>query len=145
MQECDFNETLISVVDSLTTLAETKEITVDIKTFQKARKRSNCMLVNTIMRNIIENAIKYSNKGGKIEIELYSKEETVIFSVKDWGVGVKSSDIPKLTEQFFKVNQNSNKSYGLGLSIVKEALNLLDAKMSIDSSIGKGSLFMVEF
>ena len=145
LQECDFNETLITVVDSLTTLAETKEITVDIKTFQKARKRSNCMLVNTIMRNIIENAIKYSNKGGKIEIELYSKEETVIFSVKDWGVGVKSSDIPKITEQFFKVNHNSNKSYGLGLSIVKEALNLLDAKMSIASSIGKGSLFMVEF
>ena len=145
LQECDFNTILIAVIEGLTTLANSKEITIDIKTFKKARKNSNCLLVNTVMRNIIENAIKYSKEGGKIEIKLYSKDENVIFSVKDWGIGIEQSDIPKLTERFFKVEQNSKQSYGLGLSIVKEALHLLDANISIDSTIGKGSSFKVEF
>jgi len=145
LQECDFNTTLIEVVDALSTFASKKNLSVDIKTFQKARKKSNCLLVNTVMRNIIENAIKYSKQGGQIEIELYSKQEKVIFIVKDFGVGIKQSDIPKLTDRFFKVEQNSNKSYGLGLSIVKEALDLLNAKMSIESTFGKGSMFKIEF
>lgn len=145
LTECDFNSTLISVVDALTTIASKKNIKIDIKTFQKARKNSNCVLINTIMKNIIENAIKYSQEGGKIEIELYSKDKTILFSVKDWGIGIDKSDIPKLTERFFKVKQNSNKSYGLGLSIVSEALKLLNANMSIKSNLGKGSIFKVEF
>jgi len=145
LQECDFNTALIEVVDALSTLASKKNVSVDIKTFQKARKNSNCLLINTVMRNIIENAIKYSREGGEIEIELYSKEGRVVFIVKDFGIGIEQSDIPKLTERFFKVEQNSNKSYGLGLSIVKEALNLLNAKISIESALGKGSIFKVEF
>ena len=144
-EPCDFNAILIEVLEDLENLAKQKNISIELREFQKAFKDSKKELVFTIFRNLIENAIKYSQDSSKVEISLSKQNNKIIFKVKDWGVGIKKEDIDKLGERFFKAEHNNSGGFGLGLSIVQEAVTLLSATMEIKSKLNKGSEFIVYF
>ena len=145
LEMCDFNSILLNVLEELEPLAQQKGVSLDLKTFEKASKRSNKQLVHTIMKNIIENAIKYSHNNSSVALSVSVKNGTVCFTVQDWGIGIANEDRERVTERFFKVAYHDNKSFGLGLSIVKEAMELLDATIAITSQIGEGSTFIVSW
>ena len=92
------------------------------------------------LRNLLDNAIKYSeNKIVELSIE---KNSDVKFYVKDSGIGISDEDINNITEPFFQANKSiSTKGFGLGLTICKKIIESHKGRLSIQSEVGKGSVF----
>ena len=139
-QVCDFNTIILNCIEDLKPKYEAKNIDIEIVKFEQAKKFLNYELVKSAIFNILDNAIKYSNSGGKIEISLIANDNKVKIVVQDWGIGISKDILPKITEEFFK-NGNSSDSFGLGLYIVKSICTLLDGELLIESKEGEGSKF----
>jgi PAS domain S-box-containing protein len=98
-----------------------------------------------IVLNLISNAFKYTERG-KIGITMKLLDQTIEFEVRDTGVGISKDDQLKIFERFYRVNNvqgRSQEGTGIGLSMVKELVNLLDGELTVDSEPGKGSVFKV--
>ena len=103
-------------------------------------------LLKLLFKNLIENAIKYG-KDNPINIEL-KKEKKVKLIIEDFGVGISEKALPHIFERFYREDEARNreiKSYGLGLSIVKEIISLLDIDIQVESQLGKGTKITLLF
>ena len=101
---------------------------------------SDVALLKLLFKNLIENAIKYG-KDNPINIEL-KKEKKIKVTIEDFGVGISEKALPHIFERFYREDEARNreiKSYGLGLSIVKEIVNLLNIDIQVESQLGKGT------
>jgi len=102
-----------------------------------------------VLRNLISNAIHYSGQHGDIWVSWGVNDEGEgIFTVKDSGKGIPSKHLARLTERFYRVPENNimhKAGTGLGLAIVKHELERYEAKLVIDSKVGKGSRFQCVF
>ena len=107
---------------------------------------SDIALLKLLFKNLIENAIKYG-KDNPINIEL-KKEKKVKLIMEDFGVGISEKALPHIFERFYREDEARNreiKSYGLGLSIVKEIITLLDIDIQVESQLGKGTKITLLF
>ena len=107
---------------------------------------SDIALLKLLFKNLIENAIKYG-KDNPINIEL-KKEKKVKVIIEDFGVGISEKALPHIFERFYREDEARNreiKSYGLGLSIVKEIITLLDIDIQVESQLGKGTKITLLF
>lgn len=91
--------------------------------------------IDRIVNNLIENAIKFSNTGGNIEIKLESNDDKICFSVKDSGIGISPEFQKKIFEPYYQINHKKNglQGMGLGLPIVKKVVDSLGGQIQIDS------------
>jgi len=100
--------------------------------------------IDQVISNLIDNAIKYTPSGGKVEVKVEDNEKTVKVSVKDTGIGIAKEDLPRIFERFYRGEKSRNLSLGgigLGLSIVKHIVEAHGGKVGVESEIGKGSTF----
>ena len=107
---------------------------------------SDIALLKLLFKNLIENAIKYG-KDNPINIEL-KKEKKVKLIIEDFGVGISEKALPHIFERFYREDEARNreiKSYGLGLSIVKEIISLLDIDIQVESQLSKGTKITLLF
>lgn len=104
--------------------------------------------LHSAFSNLVTNAVKYSPEGSQIHMLAELSDAGFEFSVKDNGQGFDRKHIPRLTERFYRIDASRNSKTGgtgLGLAIVKHVLLRHDAKLHIDSDIGKGSTFTCQF
>jgi signal transduction histidine kinase len=121
-----------------------KDIELEID-LEKILYRGNSSLMYQVWINLIDNAIKFSPKGGKIEIKLYEEYGNTIFLIKDNGIGISKEDQKKMFEKFYKGDKSRNTDgNGLGLSIVKRIVEIHNGKMLVESSIGIGTNIIVK-
>lgn len=102
-------------------------------------------MINLIIRNLMSNAIKFTNKGGKIEIDSRFTDDEVIISVSDNGVGISENDQQKLFRidtYHTSVGTNGEPGTGVGLIFCKELVEKNDGKIWVESELGKGSKFL---
>jgi signal transduction histidine kinase len=93
--------------------------------------------MDVVLKNLIENALKYSKE------EIHIKVENKVVSVTDHGVGIGDKDLNNVTKKFYRSGTHSwDNSMGLGLSIVKTILSLHQSKLEISSEVGVGSTFL---
>ena len=141
------NELVAEIIESLERVARKREVSVvarlpdDLSLVTADRDR-----IRQVLTNLIENAIKYNEAGGNVEIvaRRQPNEGAVRLSVVDDGIGIPASDIPRLTDRFFRVDKSRSREEGgtgLGLAIVKHILEAHGQKLSIDSREGYGSTF----
>ena len=101
-------------------------------------------MVETVLRNLLSNAIKFTNSGGHIQVSIKRKENSVIVSIKDNGIGIPSEKLDSLFEichsrsTFGTKNESGS---GLGLLLCKEFIDLHDQKIWVESESGSGSTF----
>ena len=98
--------------------------------------------------NLVNNAIRYTPKKGRIIINWYQEDNAICFSVVDNGDGIAHKHLPRLTERFYRADKGRSRSLGgtgLGLAIVKHILNHHNAVLDIESKEGKGSTFTCRF
>lgn len=101
-------------------------------------------LLRHIFENLLSNAIKYSPEGGNVIFSLICHNETAVFSVKDNGIGIPSDEVNNLFKDFKRAGNVGNiKGTGLGLSLVKKCLEVHGGKITVESELGKGSIFTV--
>jgi signal transduction histidine kinase len=109
---------------------------------------SDNYLLVTIIRNIISNAIKYSNKKGRILIELKKEKDIISCTISDQGIGIAKEHLESILKPFFRSDSSLHsqiKGTGLGLSIVKRMTELLYIKFKIASEIGIGTTVTLTF
>ena len=108
----------------------------------------NRELLEMIIYNLCDNAVKYNKDHGKVYVDVYEKNDWVYLRVKDTGQGIPEEDIERIFERFYRVDKSRSRQIGgtgLGLSIVKHACILNDATVDVRSVLGEGSEFIVTF
>jgi len=103
---------------------------------------------NLIIDNLLNNAIKYSTKDATIRIATKKVNQHIECSIQDEGIGIKNEDLNRIFENFYRSEALSHKDItgtGLGLSIVKKSANAINAKINIESKLGKGTTVTVKF
>lgn len=97
--------------------------------------------------NLLSNAIKFTEDNGKIDLRLYSTDKKYIVEVKDSGIGIKREDQPFIFERLYRGDKSRHQieGSGIGLTIVKNILQLHYATIDVKSEEGKGSIFIVSF
>lgn len=99
-------------------------------------------LIGNVMHNLMENAIKYSDKEANVEVNIKQDEHFTIISVSDHGVGIDKKYQKKIFEQFYRIPATQHKSgYGIGLAMAKYAVKAHGGTIKVESELGKGSTF----
>jgi signal transduction histidine kinase len=99
-----------------------------------------------VIHNLMDNACKYSGDSKTIELSLFPKGNRIIFSVRDYGIGIRKEDHDKIFSRFYRAGEElsqSVKGSGIGLTIVKQIVDAHQGEISVESSPGKGSIFIV--
>ncbi len=112
----------------------------------RALVHSDAALLGQLLRNLISNAIKYT-QAGSVEVRCASSGTKLRIEVRDTGVGIPSDELPLIFDEFYQVGVSPNSSregYGLGLSIVRRIVKLLDIPIDVRSGAGRGSVFAIE-
>ncbi len=145
----------VLIADMLETLVqEAKELSGDLNHDIQLIADKKLKLIgyedelHSLFSNIIFNAVKYTLANGKITIAWYKKNKSIFFEVTDTGIGIATEHIPRLTERFYRVDPARSRASGgtgLGLAIAKHVLLRHDAKLEIQSGLGKGSVFTCVF
>lgn len=144
----NLDEIVAESYEKVESLAKKKNIIIDAK-LEKAKILGDKSALVELFVILFDNAIKYSPGKSKIKIKLVSDGKRHEVSIKDRGVGIKSSELPHIFDRFYRADQSRNKEkaegYGLGLSIAKRITDLHGGKISVNSTPGKGSEFIVKF
>lgn len=104
--------------------------------------------IHSALSNLVSNAIRYTPPGGHIKASWGRRGADAVFAVEDDGPGIDAQHLPRLTERFYRVDRSRSRETGgtgLGLSIVKHVLTRHQARLEIQSTPGKGSLFTAVF
>lgn len=118
-------------------------MTVNIQ-YEKGMVRAEANLIKTVLVNLVDNACKASEPGGRVEVEGYCLDGGYRFAVKDFGVGIPEEEQKNITKAFYMVDKSRSRSRngaGLGLALCAEILLLHDSRLEIDSRLGEGSCF----
>jgi signal transduction histidine kinase len=142
------NSLILDTIARFSVKIKEKKITI-VANFQEDNYiKSDTYLVSIILSNIISNAIKYSNKSGKIDIELKKDKENVYCSISDNGIGIVAEDLEKIFNSFYRSDVSNHpeiKGTGLGLSIVERLCNLLKIDIDITSEEDVGTTIILNF
>lgn len=136
-----------AAVNSLEHMAEENQVAVEL-IGQQVVMEGIPQLINSMVYNICENAIKYNRPGGSVVIQVAEFSGHPRISVRDTGIGIHKKDRARIFERFYRVDKSHSKEVGgtgLGLSIVKHAAKLHNAKLEVDSVVGEGTLMVVKF
>jgi signal transduction histidine kinase len=136
-----------TAVELLRPQEEAKNVSIDLK----AEGNMPDILMDRaamtdVMENLVDNAVKYSKAGGHVSIEVHADDENVIAEVCDEGIGIASEDLPRVFEKFYRGsrgNREDVRGTGLGLSLVKAAVDAHGGKVQVKSTPGRGSCFVL--
>ena len=148
IQDWDLRETMRDLRQTLTRDAEAKQIELDLPA-RSFPLHTDPRVLSLALKNLVENAIKYTPPGGKVRLEVVDDASFVDLRVIDSGVGLSPENLERVFERFFQVDparsgtnpRTSGRGTGLGLSIVKHAAASLGGRVIVDSQLGQGSTF----
>jgi two-component system, OmpR family, phosphate regulon sensor histidine kinase PhoR len=117
---------------------------IDVRMFTtKAHVTSNSVLLNCVLRNLVTNAIKYTRPGGRILIGCRRKGPEIRIDVYDTGIGIPEDQLPRIFDAFTRLTPEEGHGLGIGLSIVRRAIEVLGHRIEVRSVVGEGSLFSI--
>ena len=106
----------------------------------------NATAIAILVRNLVDNAIRYCKEAGKVQVRVYKKNKTMVLSVQDNGPGIPLEFKSRVFERFFRVLGNKSTGSGLGLAIVKQICDLHGAKIDLNApQEGTGLIVSVAF
>ena len=135
-----------SVIEDLTHISKEKNIEILNKVPNDFKINADENKLVILLKNLIENAIKYNKLGGKVEIRTRKTNKNFIIEVKDTGIGIPKEALPLIFERFYRVDKSRSRNVGgtgLGLSIVKHITEAHNGKIKVESKLGEGSTFKV--
>jgi two-component system phosphate regulon sensor histidine kinase PhoR len=133
------------VINNLSVLIKEKNIQVE-KTINVHTFEFNPEDFYQLLKNIIENAIKYNRENGHVWVDISSKNNKLLINIKDDGIGIPQGDQKRVFERFYRVDKARSRASGgtgLGLSIVKHILINAGGEVELESSENQGTLFTI--
>ncbi|MBL33194.1 MAG: PAS domain-containing sensor histidine kinase [Gammaproteobacteria bacterium] len=144
-QEINLNSYFENYIQSIASLAKKKDINILCKLQHKGSVYADSQAIERIMNNLIDNAIKYSDKGSDITILTSNEDDNYIkVMVEDNGEGISAEDKDHIFSRFYRTasaRATENQGSGLGLAIVKHLVNSLNGEVGIESKPQQGSVF----
>jgi PAS domain S-box-containing protein len=134
------------VVASMKPLAEDKGLTIDTDVRTALLPCIDGGRIAQVLTNLIGNAIKFTNPGGRITVRVYVQGDELITQISDTGVGIAQQDLPKLFTRFTQLDMTHTRQAGgtgLGLAITKALVEAHGGRMEVVSEVGRGSSFYV--
>ncbi|TQD27668.1 PAS domain S-box protein [Methanolobus vulcani] len=148
LETVDIGNAVNEIVKITESLASRKNITVDVKMSDVTPLINvDKSKLKQIMYNLLGNAIKFTDNGGHVHIDVSNNDEYVIMSITDTGIGISPEDQKKLFKPFSQIDTSISRSYegtGLGLALVKELIEVHGGRIWVESDAGKGSTFSFE-
>lgn len=145
--ECDACETACEVAESLRADIESKGLTLDVVTDGKALVISRREYLTEVFGNLIRNATKYNKEGGGITVRVKGGDGAYA-EISDTGIGIAEENREKIFSRFFTVDKShggKHGGFGLGLAVVKKLCDKEGWKLSVESVLGEGTTFRIEF
>ncbi len=149
----DLSRVARHVVEILSEMAQSNDVHIELALDEQLTVRGDWDELVQVVHNLVENAIKYAGSGKRIEIEGSAQpggngasQAHVVLAIRDFGPGIESEHLPRLTERFYRVNVQQSRmrgGTGLGLAIVKHILNRHRGRLTIASEHGHGSTFAI--
>lgn len=139
-------ETLQSAIQLCAGRAQEEEMSLNLECNPAVRARINPDLLEQAVVNLLDNAIKYSGRGSAVQVEVVDSAGEVMIRVRDNGPGIAQHDISRIFERFYRVDKARSAKLGgtgLGLSIVKHIVSAHHGHVTVDSKVGKGSVFTI--
>ena len=143
----DLYATAENTVRSLLPAAKKANVTLSLNG-ENAEIYGIPQLLTAVVYNLCDTAIKYNKDGGTVFVNVKNNAENIVLSVRDTGIGIPKEQQERIFERFYRVDKSHSKEVGgtgLGLSIVKHAAKLHDAKITLESEVGKGTEITVIF
>ncbi len=147
-QEVDINIMLDSLCAEARVLSGDKNQTILFHSHSNQTLTGSEKQLRSAFSNLVFNAVRYTQKDGRIDIYWKETDQHLVMSVSDNGQGIEAEHIPRLTERFYRVDSGRNRSQGgtgLGLAIAKHVLEVHNGYLDIQSTVGKGSEFSCYF
>lgn len=143
----ELTDVLKITLEKLQQSANLKQIAISLETDDKLEVMSDANMLQTIVRNIISNAIKFTPRGGSINIKTFASDKNqVTIEISDTGIGMSSDKLSKLfdiSSQSHSQGTENEKSNGLGLILVKEFVEKNNGTIHIDSELEKGTTVII--
>ena len=146
-EEFDLKSIIEQVVSAALPKAKNKNITLNAY-LESCVIFASPKKITEAISNLVDNAIKYTNGGGRVIVRLKPEDGKAVFSVQDTGVGIPEKDHNRIFERFYRVDKGRTKSEGgtgLGLAIVKHVCNHYNAPIKLQSKEGSGTEITIAF
>ncbi len=147
LEALDVGSLLQEQVKRLAPLARENGIELDCSAKDRLEIMGDALKLQQVVYNIIDNAIKYTPRGGEVHCALTRSGKKAVIRVSDTGVGIPAEDLPHIFDRFYRVDKARSRDTGgtgLGLSIVKQFVTLHGGTIEARSEPGKGSTFIIE-
>lgn len=145
-KDFDLKEVIEEVIEELEHKASKRKVHIDFK-YEEDKSyltHADRQKIYRVCQNLIFNAVKYNHDEGEVKISLKAHKNHIQVDIKDDGQGIPPEDLKRIFERFYRVEKSRNKKEGgtgLGLAIVKHILEGHKSKISVSSTVGKGSIF----
>ncbi len=145
-EEYDLGEQLCECLLSYETVWEKKDIELETKFAEDVKVNADSELLSLVWNNLFSNAFKFTPEGGKVSVSLETTSHHAIVKVKDTGCGMTAEVGAHIFEKFYQGDtSHATQGNGLGLALVKRVVDIMHGEISVESSLGKGSIFTVKF
>ncbi len=137
---------LQSSIQSCQELSAANNVAISLKCDQELEAEINKLQIEQAMINLINNAVKYSDPERTVTVEAVEDDSEITLAVNDEGCGIESKHLPRIFERFYRVDKARSREAGgtgLGLAIVKHVALAHNGRVSVDSTVGKGSVFRI--
>jgi signal transduction histidine kinase len=142
----DINRTIRATAATFEGVCREKNLAFDlILTEDEMVVHADETRIQQVIYNLIDNAVKFSNRDSSIKIETTEKRNKVFLSIKDFGIGIPKEDLKLIFDRFYKSDASrgkDKKGTGLGLSIVREIIRAHDENINVVSTVGAGTEFI---
>ncbi len=146
------DKTLVSVSDMIRDVVDLYEIVAEEQDTEVVMNLNETLMIladrtrlQQVLANLLDNALKYGEKGGKVRIEAAAEGPNIVISVSDEGMGIAENEIPRIWERLYRGDlSRSRRGLGLGLSFVKAIVQAHGGTVYVESRLKEGSIFIVK-
>jgi signal transduction histidine kinase len=131
-------------VDLYEDLAEDRGLSINVDTQEDVWVRGDRSRLRQVLANLVDNAVKYTPAGGRIQLRTARDGPDAVVTVEDTGIGIAAEDLPRIWERLYRGDKSrSERGLGLGLSLVRAVVQAHDGTVTAESRVGEGSSFQL--
>jgi signal transduction histidine kinase len=144
LEKVSLSNIIAEMVDLYSYVAEGKNIVIHTLFPEELNLTGDRNRLQQALSNLLDNALKYTHDGGRIDIEALERDRQIIITMKDTGIGIPPEELPKIWDRLYRVDKSrSTRGLGLGLSLVKAIVRAHNGHIEVSSEPDVGSLFAI--
>lgn len=141
----NIEEIILDVIEDLNMIAKRKDIQLSYIVDGHPESYGNPILMYRCLYNLVENAIKYNQTGGSVEIHCTSNQKNYSIKILDNGIGIPDEKIEKIFEPYYQCEKTNKEGIGLGLAMVQSIVSMHKGQIHVTSQMNEGSQFILNF